>query len=111
MLIEAYGKNSKAKECLWASGVGSFQRLGETMMLFIHPRPSSCCSFHAFQSTGENTLYAPSLPHCLLGHSWMSDNHLMLKVLKRNPWSLPTPIVVNSATAHPLTCWSQEHQE
>ena len=81
------------------------------MMLFIHSRPSSCYSFHAFQSRGENTVYAPALPDCLLGLSWMSDNHLMLKVLKRNPWSLPTPILVNSANPHPLTCWSQEHQE
>ena len=29
MLIEAYSKNSKTKECLWASEVGNFQRLGE----------------------------------------------------------------------------------
>ena len=29
MLIEAYGENSKAKECFWASGVGNFQRLEE----------------------------------------------------------------------------------
>ena len=29
MLIEAYGKNSKAKECLYASGLGNFQRLVE----------------------------------------------------------------------------------
>ena len=33
MLIEAYSKNSKTKECLWVSEVGNFQRLGETMLL------------------------------------------------------------------------------
>ena len=29
MLIEAYGKNSKAKECLYDSGLGNFQTLVE----------------------------------------------------------------------------------
>ena len=33
MLIGAYGKNSKAKECLWASGVGNFQRPAEITLL------------------------------------------------------------------------------